>query len=105
MTTSVTKPAPSPYPWGESSPYPFTARLFAANMPIAASLARATGSLAIVDPFTARIEEKLGGVVSRPIRQALTYHIAVIGPAPGALTLAANKLAEVLIARLDESAR
>jgi DNA-binding transcriptional LysR family regulator len=81
------------------------ARLFAANMPIAASLARATGSLAIVDPYTARIEEKLGGVVSRPIRQALTYHIAVIGPAPGALTLAASKLAEVLIARLEESAR
>ena len=41
------------------------ARLFAANMPIAASLARATGSLAIVDPFTARVEEKLGNLGAR----------------------------------------
>ena len=79
-------------------------KLLAANMPIAASLARATGSLAIVDPYTAEVEERMGGVVSRPLRQALTYHIAVIGPGPGVLPLAANQLAEALIARLRESA-
>ena len=79
-------------------------RLFAANMPIAASLARATGALAIVDPFTAKVEEKLGGVVSRPLRQALTYHIALIGPGPGALPLAARELADILIARFGKLA-
>jgi len=78
-------------------------RLFAANMPIAASLVRATGSLAIVDPYTARIEEKLGGVVSRQIRQNLTYHIAIIGPGPGILPLAASEFADLLIARFEDS--
>lgn len=81
-----------------------TARLSAANMPIAASLVRTTEALAIADPFTAALEERIGGVVSRPLRQPLTYHVAVVGGAPGTLPIAARELADRLIAGFENPA-
>ena len=78
-------------------------RHFAANMPIAASLARATGALAIVDPFTARVEERLGGVISRSVRQRLTYHIGIIGLGPSSMSLAARELSDQLISGFTAS--
>jgi DNA-binding transcriptional LysR family regulator len=78
-------------------------RLFAANMPVAAALARETGALAIVDPFSARLAKRIGGVVSRPIRQSLKYHIAVITRARSALPLIGQEMASVLIKRFRAS--
>lgn len=51
-------------------------RLSAANVPVAASLVRGTGALAIVDSYSAEIAMKLGGVISRPVRQDLKYNPA-----------------------------
>ena len=78
-------------------------RLSAANMPVAASLVRETGALAIVDPYTALIARKLGGVVSRPIEQNLRYNIAIVTRGLDTLSLAAKELADVLIARFKAS--
>ncbi len=78
-------------------------RLSAANMPIAAALVRETGALAIVDPFTAKITEQLGGVVSRPIQQPLTYRIALVTRGLDTLSLVAEELADMLIAKLRGS--
>ena len=78
-------------------------RLSFVNMPVAASLARETGTLAIVDPYTARIGQKLGGVVSRPLLQDLEYNIAIVTKGLDTLSLEARELAEVFIEKLDES--
>lgn len=77
-----------------------SSRLSAANMPVAASLVREAGILAIVDPFTAAVAEKIGGVVSRPIRQALTYNVAVITRGLDTLSLEAREFAELFASRL-----
>ncbi|MEP0940466.1 MAG: LysR family transcriptional regulator [Rhizobiaceae bacterium] len=53
-------------------------RISAANMPMAAALVRSTGALAIVDPFTAELAARSGGVKFRPLKQEMTYHIALI---------------------------
>jgi DNA-binding transcriptional LysR family regulator len=79
-------------------------RLSAANMPVAASLVRATGALAIVDRFTADVERKFGGVAARPIRQNLKYHIAVVTRGLDTLPLAAKELADLLVAKLTDAA-
>ncbi len=76
-------------------------RLAFANMPIAASLARETGALAVVDPYTARIGEKLGGVVSRPLVQDIRYNIAVVTKGLDTLSLEAKELADAFIAKLE----
>ena len=78
-------------------------RLSAANMPVAASLVRETGALAILDPYTASVARRLGGVVSRPLKQRLNYHIAVVTRGLDTLSLAARELAGLLIARFGES--
>ena len=44
-----------------------------------ASLARATGKLVIVDPYTAKTVAALGGVVTRPIHQRLISTLCVVG--------------------------
>lgn len=81
-------------------------RLSAANMPVAASLVRETGAFAIVDPFSAELAVRLGGVVFRPIRQTLTYNIAVVTRGRDTLSLEAGELTDIIIrqltARVDE---
>lgn len=75
-------------------------RLSAANMPVAAALVRETGALAIVDPFSAGVACTLGGVVHRPIRQKLQYHLGVITRGQDALSIEARELAALVIERL-----
>jgi len=77
--------------------------LSAANMPVAAALVREVGVLAIVDPFTASVAEKIGGVVSLPIRQRLTYNVAVITRGLDTLSLEAREFATLFIESLDSS--
>lgn len=81
-----------------------SSRLSAANMPVAASLVREAGVLAIVDPFTAAVAERIGGVVSRPIRQILTYNVAVITRGLDTLSLEAREFADLFSAKLRASA-
>jgi hypothetical protein len=64
-------------------------RLSATNMPVAASLVRETGVLAIADPFSAEQAVLMGGVVFRPIKQDLKYHVSIIAPGRDRLSRAA----------------
>ncbi|MDE0918637.1 MAG: LysR family transcriptional regulator [Arenicellales bacterium] len=66
-----------------------------------ASLARATGKLAIVDPYTAKTIAALGGVVTRPITQRLTSTLCVVARGVDTLSLAARELADAVIAELE----
>jgi len=66
-----------------------------------ASLARATGKLAIVDPYTAKTVAALGGVVTRPIAQRLTSTLCVVARGVDTLSLAARELADAVIAELE----
>ena len=78
-------------------------RLSAVNMPVAASLVRETGVLAIVDPYTAKIAKKLGGVSSLPIKQKLTYNIAIITRGLDTLSLEAKELTKAFVESLEET--
>ncbi len=71
-------------------------RISAANLPVAAALVRETGALAIADPFSAEQSVRMGGVVFRPIRQSLSYHIAIVCRARDRLPRAARDFSEVL---------
>lgn len=53
-------------------------RLSVANMPVAGALVREASVLAIADPFSAEQAMRMGGVVFRPIKQKLTYFVAVV---------------------------
>lgn len=53
-------------------------RLSVANMPLAGALVREASVLAIADPFSAEQAVRMGGVVFRPIKQKLTYFVAVV---------------------------
>ena len=77
-------------------------RLSAANMPIAAALAKATGALAIVDPFSANVAVTAGGVVIRPLVQRLIYHIAVVSKSRGRLSMEAELLSDVITQRIRQ---
>jgi DNA-binding transcriptional LysR family regulator len=66
-----------------------------------AALARATGKLAIVDPYTAKTIAALGGVVTRPITQQLTSTLCVVARGVDTLSLAARELADAVIAELE----
>ena len=66
-----------------------------------ASLARATGKVAIVDPYTAKTIAALGGVVTRPIAQRLTSTLCVVARGVDTLSLAARELADAVIAELE----
>lgn len=79
-----------------------SSRLYAANVPVAASLVRETGALAIVDPYTAEVAGKLGGVIGRPIKQNLKYNIALITRGEDTFSLEAREMAEVLIGKFKE---
>ena len=79
-------------------------RLSAANMPITACLVRETGALAVVDPFSAELAVRLGGVVFGPTVERLLYHVAVITRGRETLSREAVELAEIFVARLSERA-
>ena len=70
--------------------------LFAANMPLAASLACAIRALAVVDPFSAELGVRLGGMMCRPLLQSLGYPVALISRGEDTLSREALFLAETL---------
>ncbi len=74
----------------------------AANMPMAAALVGSTGALAIVDPFTASLSVRMGGVVSRPLLQAMTYHVAIITRGLDTLSREAGAFAQLVSERINQ---
>lgn len=78
------------------------ANFIAANMPTAAALVREAGVPAILDPFTARMAAKNGGVVTRPLCQKLYYNIALITRGLDTMTQEARQLSNALIAAFEE---
>jgi len=76
-------------------------RLSATNMPVTGSLVRETGVLAICDPFTAEQTVMMGGVVFRPLKQELQYHIALIASGKKHLSRPALKFVDILSAQLE----
>ncbi len=76
-------------------------RLSATNMPVTASLVRETGVLAIADPFSAEQAVMMGGVVFRPIRQNLKYHVSVIAAGRDRLSRSALEFVETIAAQLS----
>jgi DNA-binding transcriptional LysR family regulator len=66
-----------------------------------ASLARATGKPAIVDPYTARTMMALGGVTVRSLKQRLTSNLCVITRGVDTLSLAARGLADSVVTELE----
>ncbi len=66
-----------------------------------ASLARATGKPAIVDPYTARTMMALGGVTVRSLKQRLTSNLCVITRGVDTLSLAARGLADAVVTELE----
>lgn len=77
-------------------------QLSATNMPTAAALTRETGAISIIDPFTASISEKLGGVVVRELQQPLTYNVALITKGKDTLSMEARELSDILIDNLQK---
>ncbi len=76
-------------------------RIIAHSDPAIASIARATGLLAIVDVYTAKVALGLGGMVARPLLHQLDYPIAIITRSADSCSLAAMALAEALIEQLN----
>ncbi|MFZ1816198.1 MAG: LysR family transcriptional regulator [Rhizobiaceae bacterium] len=76
-------------------------RLFATNMPVAGSLVREAGVLAIADPFSAEQAVLMGGVIFRPLTQELKYHVSIITPGKDRLSRAALEFVEVLANRIS----
>lgn len=76
-------------------------RLSATNMPVAASLVRETGVLAIADPFSAEQAVRIGGVVFRPLKQDLKYHIAVVTRGRERLSRPALEFADIIAGQLS----
>lgn len=79
-------------------------RISAANMPMAASLVKTTGSLAIIDPFTASQAVDAGGVVCRPLQQLMTYHVAIITRGLDTLSREARAFAHHVTGLIDQGA-
>jgi DNA-binding transcriptional LysR family regulator len=76
-------------------------RLSATNMPVAASLVRETGALAITDPFSAEQAVRLGGVAFRPVAQDLSYHLALVTSQRERLSQPAIAFSESFAAQLE----
>ncbi len=76
-------------------------RISATNLPVAAAMVRETGVLAIIDPFSAEQAVLMGGVVFRPIKQKLHYHISVITPGREYLSRPALELADIIIKKIS----
>ena len=78
-------------------------RIIAHSDPAIASIARATGLLAIVDAYTAKVALAIGGMVARPLAHQLDYPIAIITRSADSCSLAAMALAEALIEQLNNA--
>lgn len=76
-------------------------RLSVANMPLAGALVREAGVMAIADPFSAEQAVLMGGVVFRPIRQKLTYYVAVVTARREALPRAALAFVDLFAEQLE----
>jgi hypothetical protein len=76
-------------------------RLSAANMPMAAALAKETGTLAIVDVLSAGVAVGTGGVTSLPLVQNLEYHLAVVTHNAATLSRHGQELAGIIAKRFD----
>ena len=77
-------------------------RLSVANMPLAGALVREASVLAISDPFSAEQSVLMGGVVFRPIKQNLTYYIAVVASGREALSLEALHFVDLFADQLEK---
>ena len=77
-------------------------RISATNMPAAAALTRESGSVSIVDPFSARLAEAIGGVTSLKIKQELSYNVSIITKGSDILSMEAKELSEILIVRFEK---
>ncbi len=73
------------------------------SVPAIAAMARETGRIAIVDPFTARLNIRLGDMTMRPFKQDLRYTVAIIARGTSTLSLASKQLAEIVIKQLQET--
>ena len=78
------------------------ARYSVANILAAAALVRAANVPALVEPFSARMSAASGGVVIRPLRQKLIYHIGIITRGLEAMTRETRQLADALINTLED---
>ncbi len=76
-------------------------RISATNMPTASALTRESGMVSIVDPFSAKQAEALGGVTARPLKQSLSYNVAVITRGHDTLSKESKELADYLIEQFD----
>lgn len=79
-------------------------RIVAHSDPAIASIARASGLLAIVDVYSARIAVALGGVEARPLLQKLEYPIAIITRSTDTLSITSSALADALVDELGKMA-
>lgn len=76
-------------------------RLSVANMPLAGALVREASVLAIADPFSAEQAVRMGGVVFRPIKQKLTYFVAVVAARREELSREALKFVDLFAKQLQ----
>lgn len=76
-------------------------RLSVANMPLAGALVREASLLAIADPFSAEQAVRMGGVVFRPIKQKLTYFVAVVAASSEELSRETLKFADLFNQQLQ----
>ncbi|MBO6884083.1 MAG: LysR family transcriptional regulator [Marivita sp.] len=76
-------------------------RLSVANMPLAGALVREASVLAIADPFSAEQAVRMGGVVFRPIKQKLTYFVAVVAARREELSREALKFVDLFAQQLQ----
>ena len=77
-------------------------RLSVANMPLAGALVREASVLAIADPFSAEQAVRMGGVVFRPIKQQLTYFVAVVAARREELSREALKFVDLFGQQLQQ---
>lgn len=78
-------------------------RISSGSSPAIAALARHTGCFALVDPYTARAAEAMGGVVTRAVQQQLQFPYAVVCKAEETLSRSARHLADTLCNRLQRN--
>lgn len=83
----------------------FNPTLTSPSTPAVAALARATGKLAVVDPYSAAAAVALGGIVIRRVKQKVATPLVIIARGPDTLSLTARELANELIAELATKLR
>lgn len=71
---------------------------------VAAAVRHGAG-LGIVDPFTAGFFAEHGGIVCRPVKQDLSYDVAIVAPSGNELPIVAKRYVELLKSHLREFGR